>query len=258
MAQTRNTDVTQRAYDTYFSFNNARALSTAVASELRLVREAGYVAYIDPTRRYDNQVFVSSSLAEIELQQALERYGPDTPPEVVVEPQAVSMTLSNALFERGYLPSFSHQFLSLSLEQPTPSYNPSVRVERWGSEKADAFLDLLTTSGARCEPEVWAQKRHLYCSDQFRCFVAFIDETPCAWGTSFIAKECAILANAFTQEAFRARGCQTALLHARIQDAQQLGVKLVLTDVLAGSVSADNCFKAGFSTDTIRTVWEKR
>lgn len=80
---------------------------------------------------------------------------------------------------------------------------------------------------------------------------------PCAWATSFIENEYAILANAYTQESHRSKGCQTALLRARIEDAISLGTEMVLTDVLPSSTSSKNCKSVGFSSAGIRSVWCK-
>ena len=65
----------------------------------------------------------------------------------------------------------------------------------------------------------------------------------------------AYFANAYTLEECRRRGCQGALLAARLHDAAELGVTLALTDVVAGSVSERNCLRAGFERAEAVTIW---
>lgn len=108
----------------------------------------------------------------------------------------------------------------------------------------------------------WSDKcvqsgRVMYCTETFRCYVAKINGKPCAWATSFIENEYAILANAYTQEAYRSNGCQTALLRARIEEAIGLGVKVILTDVMPNSISSKNCKSVGFTKSGTRSVWCK-
>lgn len=137
------------------------------------------------------------------------------------------MTLENWMSDNGFQREFDHQFLQLrSRDYHSSDYHPVVRVERWTSTRADDFLALLKTSGLQCSDEIWQAKRHLYCSDAFRCFVAYQGDTPCAWATTYLDDDVATLANAFTQEAARGNGCQTALLHARIRDAIEHGATL--------------------------------
>lgn len=48
----------QEVYNSYFIFNNERALSTDTPSELSVTDLTSYATYEDKTRRYDNQIIV--------------------------------------------------------------------------------------------------------------------------------------------------------------------------------------------------------
>ncbi|CAM3232485.1 hypothetical protein [Moritella viscosa] len=63
--------------------------------------------------------------------------------------------------------------------------------------------------------------------------------------------------SAYTQEDYRGKGCQKALLSARIQDATEMNVAVFLTDVMPDSVSSRNCKSVVFSGLGIREVWGK-
>ncbi|EKM29632.1 hypothetical protein VCHENC02_4569, partial [Vibrio harveyi] len=175
------------------------------------------------------------------------------------EPQAITNELKAWLSDRDYVPAYEHEFLELRAVNyvPLEEVSDEVTVERWTHENVDAFLTLLKTSGLECSDEIWEKKRSLYCTDKFRCYVAKINGQPCAWATSFIENEFAILANAYTQENYRSNGCQTALLRARILDAMSLGVQVLLADVMPSSTSSKNCKSVGFCSVGVRSVWCK-
>lgn len=245
------------AFMSYFRFNNERTLSTALPSDLSIIESDDVTAYVDKTRRYDNQVVIHDVCATDKLEQVLSLYSSELSPEISLEPKAQNEVIYSFLQSKGFHQEFLHEFLYLlpKSDKSLQTQPSSIRVERWEADKADDFLALLKTSGLQCTNDIWQAKRHLYCTDTFRCFVASIDGTPCAWATTFVDGDVTTLANAYTQEAFRGKGCQTALLHARIEDVIEQGVSLLLTDVMPDSVSSRNCQAVGFVTDCVKEVW---
>lgn len=248
----------RNAYTSYFRFNNERTLSTNQPSELSIIEENGCSVFIDKTRRYDNQMIIRDQYGLDSLDNHLKLYEGYSP-EIGVEPLGDSPELRAWLDDNGFKPIYELQFLELRSSEPVMVDKPesSISVERWGQDKVDDFLELIKTSGLECASELWAKKRAFYCTDTFRCYVAKINSQPRAWATSFIEGKYAILANAFTQEDYRGRGCQKALLKARIVDAKSLGVEVFMTDVESESISARNCQSVGFSIVGTRKVWGK-
>ncbi|MFS1891234.1 GNAT family N-acetyltransferase [Vibrio lentus] len=256
-------------YDAYFYFNKERTLSTDLASELISIEDDGFTVYIDKTRKYDNQILIDGVCNSTSLEADLKLFQDGISPEVSIAPQALTTELKSWLLKHQFVSAFEHEFLELSVEDyvEKPSAEPSsveplsdvgkVTIERWTQDNADEFLALLKTSGLECSDQIWQQKRALYCTDTFRCYVAKIEGKPCAWATSFINNEHAILANAYTQERYRSKGCQTALLRSRIEDAIALGAKVLLTDVMPNSTSSKNCKSIGFRSVGVRSVWCK-
>ncbi|MEC7940975.1 MAG: GNAT family N-acetyltransferase [Pseudomonadota bacterium] len=251
-------------YDAYFYFNNERTLSTDLASELISIEDDGFTVFIDKTRKYDNQILIDEVCNSASLEADLKLFGDGISPEISIAPNALTTELKSWLSKHQFVPAFEYEFLELSaegyLEKPSPeplSDAGKVTVERWTQDNADEFLALLKTSGLECSDQIWQQKRALYCTDTFRCYVAKIEGKPCAWATSFINNEHAILANAYTQENYRSKGCQTALLRTRIEDAIALGAKVLLTDVMPNSTSSKNCKSIGFCSVGVRSVWCK-
>lgn len=246
-------------YTSYFQFNNERTLSTDLASELFSVESEGCSVFVDKTRKYDNQIIINGVCSEESLESHLRLFKHGFSPEISIEPQAITDELKTWLSSREFVLTYEHEFLELRAVNYAPSKDVSERasVERWTHENADEFLALLKTSGLECTDEIWEKRRSLYCTDTFRCYVAKINGKPCAWATSFIENGYAILANAYTQESYRFKGAQTALLKARIEDAISLGIKVVLTDVMPSSTSSRNCKSVGFSRVGVRSVWCK-
>ena len=250
---------TREAFTSYFRFNNARTLSTSVPSELEIHDLQAVSAYVDVTRRYDNLIVVHKACANEELKKALELYGSDNSPEILLEQDIAVESVSQFLQQNGFSHVDSIDFLNMRPAGYVPALPDAkdMRIERWGQEKADDFLELLKTSGLNCAGDVWDNKRRFYCSDTFRCFVASVKGSPCAWATTYIDDNVATLANAYTQQAYRGQGCQTALLHARIQDAMNLGVELLLSDVVPDTASSRNCRSVGFNSYSLREVWSQ-
>ncbi|WP_233243654.1 GNAT family N-acetyltransferase [Bacterioplanes sanyensis] len=164
-------------------------------------------------------------------------------PEIAIEPQANTPEIQTWLSNRGFSPAYDHEFLELQAShyQAIASASESISIEHWDHSKADDFLALLKTSGLECTDDIWNDKRSLYCTDTFRCYIATIDGKPCAWTTSYLHNDHGILANAYTQESHRHKGCQSALLRFRIEDAISLGIQVLLTDVMPNSTSSKNC-----------------
>jgi hypothetical protein len=223
----------------YTRFNASRTLGSAAESRFEVRTVAGAHLIMDPARPDSglcNRVWgfrrgldeVLAAYGEIRPQFDLDDVRPD-----VVRP----------LLERGYRPCESIIYLA---RRPEPLSTEGPVVERWTRERADDFRELLGTSGATCTDEIWNLRRALYCTDEFRTYVALVDGEPRAWATLFVADERAYLANAFTQPQFRSRGCHTALLAARMNDSVELGLRWVATDVEANSASHLNCLRTSF------------
>lgn len=249
----------KEAYKSYFIFNNQRTLSTRSPSELSISETEECSIFVDKTRRYDNQMVIHNACTPEKLEEHLGLFHRGCWPEIAIEPQANTPEIQTWLSNRGFSPAYNHEFLELQTSnyQPSASIPELVSIERWDHSKVDEFLALLKTSGLECTDDIWNDKRSLYCTDTFRGYIATIDGKPCAWATSYLHNDQAILANAYTQESHRHKGCQTALLRARIEEAISLGIQVLLTDVMPNSTSSKNCKSVGFSCSGIRHVYSK-
>jgi GNAT superfamily N-acetyltransferase len=78
------------------------------------------------------------------------------------------------------------------------------------------------------------------------CFLAWIDGQPAGGGGMYIHEGVAEFGGASTRPAFRKRGVQTALLHARMSAARKAGCDLALVVTAPGEDSQRNVERAGF------------
>jgi len=236
-------------------FNALRSMGSAQPSRFRVEEEGDLIWSVDPARldSYYNRVLGLDRSSIRILERLFAVYAEHgISPQFDMEPGALCDEVSDALSSRGFTPQLNLPFLQQTPIEGTPG---EVSVARWGPDRADDFLELLGSSGATCEPSVWAVKRRHYCTDTFRTFVASLDGVPCAWANSLVTGGTAYFANAFTQPAARRRGAHTSLLLARLNDAAALGLETAWTDVEWGSDSHRNCTRRGFELITVHTHW---
>ena len=138
-------------------------------------------------------------------------------------------------------------------------------------DERDRIRPLLELDGA-IDDALWAARRDFLCTEDFQFHVieAAWEEGPEAseavgradgrqiisMATSFNCAHGTVLGNAFTRPAFRGRGCQAALLTARLADAHGRGAKHVLVDVAPDTTSHRNCVVSGFRTRCEQVWWE--
>lgn len=134
------------------------------------------------------------------------------------------------------------------------------RVERLWPEQADEFFDLLDLSGADFSETKRRMKRPFYCTEQFRCHVAYAENgEPTGWATSYRCEdgESLFFANAYTLPEFRCQGFHSALLQARLNEVISLGAKRAFTDVEPGSPSQRNAERLGFRIVADSAIWHR-
>jgi GNAT superfamily N-acetyltransferase len=94
----------------------------------------------------------------------------------------------------------------------------------------------------------------------WRCFVGWVGDEPAACGALYADGATAWLGAAFTREAFRGRGLQSALLAVRIEAARAGGATLIASETgaqLPGepATSYRNLQRAGFREAFVRANW---
>lgn len=243
----------------YARFNAGRSLGTVRDSLFTRDLVDGVERFRDAHRPGwpCNRIFPEHPLVDTQLTKLQDSYAElGVSMFVEIGDEACSPEMREAMDSLGLQRLWELQYLAQDLrsEEGIETSN-EVEVVRWGPDRRDDFRELLGTSGVRCEDEIWTLRREQYCTDRFRIYVAFSEGEPCAWGTLFHDGARGYLANAYTQEGFRNRGCQSTLLDARLRDARKLGLSWVGTDVEVGTGSERNCRRAGFVSQERVSIW---
>lgn len=159
------------------------------------------------------------------------------------------------LLNAGFTPAFNLCYL-IAIPSPTPS--PECTVLELRADQRDFFFDLLELSGAAFPAEKRRVSGHFYCTESFRCLVAFdSDNQPMGWATMYTDGGTAFLANAFTLPEHREKGVHSALLSARLNLASQLQLSSAFTDVEPASGSHRNCVRHGFRLLSVNNIWKR-
>jgi ribosomal protein S18 acetylase RimI-like enzyme len=131
---------------------------------------------------------------------------------------------------------------------PPESRPIDLDVRRAEAEEAESAGRLLLEGREVPEPARSRHGRALASAVERACgwlYVARVDGMPAAAAVLSFSDSVGFLANAATLPAFRGRGCQTALIAARLADARASGCDLVSSGAAFGSQSQRNLERAG-------------
>ena len=158
-------------------------------------------------------------------------------------------SLLDLLKQEGYRLEHFHSILLLPFSEiPAPVAPPAdlevrsvVSDEVWLPTVAQGFAEEDTPPQTMLD--LLAPTFH---SETATNFVAWVDGQPAGGGTLLVHEGVAECCSASTRMAFRRRGVQTALLHARLEAARAAGCDLVMVITLPGSASQRNVQRLGF------------
>jgi GNAT superfamily N-acetyltransferase len=120
-------------------------------------------------------------------------------------------------------------------------------VTRAGAAEASLWIDVVAKGFLEC-PEPPADFLDMFAGTPLvaECFLAFQEAMPVGAAGMFVDNGVAALFGDATLAHARGRGCQTALIQARIEAAARAGCDLAMASVLPGSGSHRNYERAGF------------
>jgi GNAT superfamily N-acetyltransferase len=104
-------------------------------------------------------------------------------------------------------------------------------------------------------PEMQTAYRNMLKRSDVTLYLALVEGEPAGSAFMLVDDGVGYMASAATLEAFRGRGCQNALLGARLTDAAECGCDLVMSLVTEGSASERNMIRNGFKTAYDRIIW---
>ncbi|UQZ34104.1 hypothetical protein C2I18_11540 [Paenibacillus sp. PK3_47] len=212
----------------------------------------------DPASPYYNRIkgFGPEDLGKLD---ELLGYYPGAAPCFDMTPDHMTEEVSLALCDKGFYPAEQLVFMYVH-PQGERVKTSEFQIERVTKENAEEFIAWIGQSGGGMEisKEMAARSKEYFYRKDFLNYMIRIKGQPAAMGSLFLNGEEGYIANDYTFEAYRGRGCQLALLEHRLADAAELGVKSVYTDVVFGSASHGNMAKSGFRTAFLNTFWMKR
>lgn len=241
------------------TLNAARSLS-AVPKQLEVMK-AGHCTLLrdltEPGSIYYNRIKGFGPSDMNSMDELLAYYG-EFPPCFDMTPDHLTEEVSSALSSRGFIPVEQLVFMKIHLpEGMEPDHTSGI--EKVTASNAEAFIAWigLSSGGKAFDPAVIDRVKTYFYRPDFLNYMMTVEGEPAAMGSLFLHGEEGYLANDYTFEAFRGRGCQTALLRHRLSAAAGLGIKTVYTDVEFGSLSHSNMEKMGFRTVFMNTFWVK-
>lgn len=237
----------------YARLNSVKTVGDARDSAFAIHKAGSLTVTVDENRvdSYYNRVLGLKPESLSSLDAALELLSAS--PKVRIDSDLSDReVMESPLRARGFAPVAKLNWLSA---RPRVSSHPAV-VIRLGPDERDRVREVLELRGA-IDDDLWADRRSRLCTETFRAFAVESDNGIAAMATTFIGEHGAIFGNAFTRVEWRGRGFQRALLQARLNDAANLGLDLVVTDVEPGTTSERNCQRAGFSLFCEQLIWER-
>jgi GNAT superfamily N-acetyltransferase len=160
-------------------------------------------------------------------------------------------SLRELLGQRGYrLTDFENVWLRpVDSREVFPPPAQGIRVAEAGPMEADLWAETVSRGFAGREKltpadlDIAAPFVHMASTI---CFLAWADGEPAGAASVTLRRGLAALANASTRLAYRERGVQTALLHARLALAAARGCDLAAVQTKPGSASQRNVERLGF------------
>jgi predicted GNAT family acetyltransferase len=139
----------------------------------------------------------------------------------------------------------------------TPGLSPSVEVREVTAEDDSGYLATLF-AGYQLTAEAESAQRTMmdieHRSPRLRRYVAYVDGEPAAAAALYTNGQRSYFAGAATIPGMRNRGCQSALIQRRLDDAATTSEEVVVTTAF-GSPSQANLQRLGFASVHTRALW---
>lgn len=181
------------------------------------------------------------------------------PCRIDVHPYAVGTATMRRLVDAGFYPFRHHDHLVGVPSSPPPS---DWVIREAGKEDRATVAELLTAgfvevTGIKAENQsaFTAATANLIGEPNWTFFIAYCEGTPAAVAALYVEGGVGSIVMAATRPEFRGRGCQTALLAARLRRAAEQGCDLVAAQAALDVSSHRNMERAGLRVAYTRTFW---
>ena len=198
------------------------------------------------------------------LEEIIQFYeGYDIACRIDINPYDTSPALFKQLAAFEFRPFRFHAHLyGLPQNALTAELTPGIKAREIRREELSSWAQIWREGYAESlgVPEATADKiadaaRQLYGQPGWGLYLAFAGEQPAAAGALYIQDRVASLLVGATLPAFRRRGCQKALLGARMAEAARQGCDLVAAQSALDTTSQHNMERAGMRIAYTRAFW---
>jgi hypothetical protein len=166
------------------------------------------------------------------------------------EPYWKGETVPTVLARHGLFAGTFHQMLYGVPTGEVPALPKGVSVKEVGAAEVADFVGTYE--------QVWGDAgaiKVLVGRAEFACYVAYVEGQAAALGVLHVANRAGSMANALTVPGLRGRGCQTALLYRRVEEASRRGCDLLVSQCMPGSDSQRNQMRVGFRVAGTKAWW---
>src|SRR5260370_5727589 len=175
-------------------------------------------------------------------------------------------SLIEQLGKRGYRVTEFSSVMARPLDganrvQNWPAWPPGMSIEKLGHDQIDLWTMTVAqgfAENAPVPPEILDVMKMFASGPSAECYLARVDGNVVGGATLAIRKGVAGLFGASTLPAFRNRGVQTALLHARLARASELGCDLAASLTQPGSTSQRDIMRQHFQVLYTRVTFARR
>jgi len=250
----------QSAVDAAETFERLRPGSGAAAEKIA----GGYAVFCGANSPVTQAVGLGldGTVSEQEFERLEEFYRSRKETVRVETSPLADMSLIELFGKRGYRVTEFTNVMARPVEgnEKWPEAPPGVVVERAGPSQIDLWTLTVSQGFAEHFPvteELLEVMRMFGQGPSAECFLARVDGKVAGGATVAIRDGVAGLFGASTLPAFRNRGVQTALLHARLQRAAEAGCDLAVSLARPGSNSQRNIVRQGFVVLYTRVKFER-
>lgn len=244
----------------YCRFNNARSLR-AEDGALEVKSFGGVQALRDTTRVGDGYYNRAVGLGSADLDQVdaiVEWFrGHGLTPRFDLTPDRETPEVRRVLRRHGLHVDGNECYFRAT--PATQQIRPAagIALELVTPSRVDRVFDFLSIDSGNpvMLPSVREKRRPWYSKPEFRIYLAQLDGALAGMATMYLDSGAAYFANALTLEPYRGRGCQSALLTRRINDAVEAGCDLAVSDAVFGTDSHRNLERAGFRMAYMTSIW---
>jgi hypothetical protein len=251
--------------DLNYTFSRLGGMQAADGNSLQIeIRQFGeataFLIEAWPDFWYGNRVLGLGPADETHLEAILHFFEERSLPfRFEIIPGRLNWSLATRLHQLGFCQgSFSAAMYGPPQSELLAS-SPAVQVRAVEANELELFLDLYQDGFgldrlSRRDKQIvgaWLEREAAY----LRLYLATIEDQPAGVAILYLNKEWGLLADAATLPPFRDQGCQTALLHHRIEAAALHGCTLLTSFVEFGSASHRNVARAGLNVAYTKALW---